>query len=62
MLILLNEDPLNQILSLKQIRKTDKLFLNKEFRRIWNFMEFRELKMKSQLSKKEQATMKAEAK
>ena len=62
MLILLNEDLLNQILSLKQIRKTDKLFLNKEFRRIWNFMEFRELKMKSQQSKKEQVTMKAEAK
>ena len=62
MLILLNEDLLNQILSLKQIRKTDKLFLNKEFRRIWNFMEFRELKMKSQQSKKEQVTMKVEAK
>ena len=62
MLILLNEDLRNQILSLKQIRKTDKLFLNKEFRRIWNFMEFRELKMKSQQSKKEQVTMKVEAK
>lgn len=48
-----NEGLLNQILLLKLIKKIDKLFLSKELKKIWNYMEFKELKMTSQQSKKE---------
>ena len=48
-----NEGLLNQILLLKLIKKIGKLFLSKELKKIWSYMELQELKMTSQQSKKE---------
>ena len=47
------EGLLNQILLLKLIKKIGKLFLSKELKKIWSYMELQELKMTSQQSKKE---------